>query len=60
MMAEPVFFLGYYVAFKIAHVFNELPFRDYLQLMLSISVFHLSLCLSIPDITTPRSFLVKM
>lgn len=49
MMAEPVFFLEHYVAFKIVHVFDELPFRHDLQLMLSIPVFHLSLCLSNPE-----------
>lgn len=59
-MAEPVFFLEHYIAFKIVRVFDELPFRHNLQWMLSISVFHLSLCLSIPDISTPRSFLVNM
>lgn len=59
-MAEPVFFLEYYVAFKIVYVFNELPFRHNVQLIISISVFYLSLCLSIPGITTIRSFLVNM
>lgn len=54
-MPEPVFFLEHHVAFKIVHVFDQLAFRYNLQLMLSGSLFHPFLSLSMPDITIPRA-----
>lgn len=54
-MPQPVFFLEHHVAFKIEHVFDQLAFRYNLQLMLSSSLVHLLLRLSIPDITIPRA-----